>query len=57
MYSKVGVSSDIDGFDYGYKDNDVFHATTNNGSSFSLNWTKMVSIERLIEQCWIKPPT
>jgi len=41
-------------FQYG---KDVFQTTTNNSSSFSLNWTKMVSIERLIEQCWIKTPT
>ena len=33
VYSKVGVSSDIDGFDYGYKDNDAFHATTDSKDS------------------------
>ena len=33
LCSKVGVSSDIDGFDYWYKDNDAFHATTDSKDS------------------------
>ena len=33
MCSKVGVSSDIDGFDYRYKDNDAFHTTTDSKDS------------------------
>ena len=42
LCSKVGVSSDIDGFDYGYKDNDAFHATTDskNSSDSVAAWVK-----------------
>lgn len=46
MYSKVGVSSDIDGFDYGYKDNDAFHTTTDSKDSSDsvAAWAKNVHL-------------